>query len=45
MKIKIERLKRFPNTQKSEIYFKLEGLSGKEGRYYFDARGFEGTDK
>ena len=45
MKIKIERLKMFPNTQKSEIYFKLEGLSGKEGRYYFDARGFEGSDK
>ncbi len=44
MKIKLERLKMFPNTQKSEIYFKLEGLSGKEGRYYFDARGFEGTD-
>lgn len=45
MKIKLERLKMFPNTQKSEIYFKLEGLTGKEGRYYFDARGFEGTDK
>tara|TARA_Y100001963_G_C6747550_1_gene432410 strand:+ start:73 stop:1644 length:1572 start_codon:yes stop_codon:yes gene_type:complete len=45
MRIKIDKVKMLPTTQKSELYFRLTGLAGKQGRYYFDARGFEPTEK
>ncbi len=44
MRIKIDKVKMLPTTQKSELYFRLTGLPGKQGRYYFDARGFEPTE-
>ena len=43
MKVKVDKIQMKGDDQKAIIFFKVDGLPGKEGSYSFDIRGFEST--